>query len=112
VNNIGNEGAIKLSEALKSNSSLSDLNLSGDTCCLISFSLNTENKIGNEGAIQLFEALKSNTSITSLNLNGFKLVALFHSHPVQTIALIKNCCIKLRSISAKTRRCGKRFMSA
>jgi hypothetical protein len=67
-NNIGNEGVIKLSEALQSNETLASLDISCKACCFISFSLNTGNNIGEEGGIELSEALKSNTSLTSLNL--------------------------------------------
>jgi hypothetical protein len=68
-NNIGREGAIKLAEALKSNSTLTHLEL---TCTFLvascSFSLNTANSIDTEGAFALAEALKSNTSLTHIEL--------------------------------------------
>jgi Ran GTPase-activating protein (RanGAP) involved in mRNA processing and transport len=67
-NYVGDEGAKNLAEALKWNSSLTDLDLSCNAFCFISFSLNTGNNIGAEGGIKLAEALKSNTSLTSLNL--------------------------------------------
>src|SRR5690606_48141 len=83
-NSIGNEGATKLFEALISNSSLTSLNLGGNECDFISFSLNTVNH-QEEGGIKLSklsEALKSNTSLTSLNLycNKIVIVTSFNSH--------------------------------
>jgi Ran GTPase-activating protein (RanGAP) involved in mRNA processing and transport len=78
-NNIGTEAAIKLSEALKSNSSLTRLNLWSNklVSSVHSFSLNTGTNIGEEGAIKLSEALKANSSLTSLNLGGNGLVDRF-----------------------------------
>jgi hypothetical protein len=67
------DGANELSELLKSNSSLTLLDLTGNKRCVISFSLNTDNDIGDEGAINLSEALKSNTSLTELNLSSNEL---------------------------------------
>jgi hypothetical protein len=84
---IGAEGVCKLSEALKSNSSLTVLDLSGMEQCFISFSLNAGNNIAAEGAISLSEALKSNSSLTTLYLTSNILVASFHSHPIQIITL-------------------------
>jgi hypothetical protein len=88
-NNIGKEAAIKLCEALKSNSSITILNL-GRNCvgCFISFSLDIENYMSNEGAIELSEGLKSNSSLSSLNLYCNTLVASFHSHSIQVIILV------------------------
>jgi hypothetical protein len=79
-----------LAEALKSNSSLTELDLTSRDLLLhecISFSLNTGNDVGTKGAIQLSEALKSNTTLTILDLNGNKLVASFHSHSIQVVLL-------------------------
>ncbi|KAL9965540.1 hypothetical protein ACROYT_G029354 [Oculina patagonica] len=56
VNNIGYQGANGLAEALKKNTSLTELNLSG-------------NNIGDAGANGLAEALQKNTSLTELNLS-------------------------------------------
>jgi hypothetical protein len=44
-NSIGNEGALKLSEALKLNTTLTSLGLRGNKCWVVSFSLNTGNDI-------------------------------------------------------------------
>jgi hypothetical protein len=73
---MGNEGAIILTEALKSISTLAFLNLDH----------NGLRDITSEGTLNpLFEALKSNSSLTSLRLYGNKLVASFHSHSIQGI---------------------------
>jgi hypothetical protein len=85
---IGTQVAIKLFEALKSNSSLTKLNLFSNSCSFISFSLHTDNDLGEEAAIELSEALKTNTSLTSLNISCNKLAALFHSHSTQVITLM------------------------
>ena len=83
---IGDEGAIKLSEALKSNTSLTLLYLSSNILVAsFSFSLNTGHEIDNEGAMKLAEALKSNSSLISLDLNSNKLVASFDSDSIQII---------------------------
>ena len=76
VNKIGDTGAISLSESLKSNSTLSELNLSCDdkrhnrhpsTIHPFSFPFaSTGNKIGERGKTSLSEALKSNTTLTIL----------------------------------------------
>jgi hypothetical protein len=77
---IGDEGVIKLSEALKSNSSLTILNLGSKKPVVVtSFSLNVDNNFGNEGLIELSEALKSNSSLTHLDLSSNRLDASFHS---------------------------------
>jgi hypothetical protein len=54
-NNIVNDGAVALGEALKVNASLTELWLD-------------ENSIGDEGAAALGEALKSNAVLTQLHL--------------------------------------------
>ena len=85
MNNIGDEGAKALAEALKVNQSLQDLNLScrkNDTYYLISlysfFEPSTghhtfvDNNIGSEGAKTLAEALKVNQSLQNLNLDGIQ----------------------------------------
>jgi hypothetical protein len=81
VNRIGNEGLTALSEALKSNSSLTSLNLSGDNLFPHSFSLSTANgNIDKAGAIKLYEALISNSSLIELNLRRNTLVVSQYSH--------------------------------
>jgi hypothetical protein len=55
-NEISDAGATSIAEALKSNTSLTNLDLSG-------------NQISDAGAIPIAEALKSNTSLTNLDLN-------------------------------------------
>ena len=71
-----------MSEALKSNSSLTELDLSGETKrnntqmtsinnqLFFTLIKSTDNKIGNTGRASLSEALKSNTSLTELDLSG------------------------------------------
>ena len=81
-NSIEDAGVTSLSESLKSNTTLTELDLS---CTykkrhtqmasiynpLFSFLItSTDNKIGNTGATSLSEALKSNTTITELYLSG------------------------------------------
>ena len=56
-NNIGDEGAKAIADALKSNTSLTTIDLRG-------------NNIGDEGAKAIAEALKGNTSLTSINLSN------------------------------------------
>ena len=80
-NNIGERGATSLSEALKSNTTLTELYLNGEdkrkahkrqTSTTHSFSFiitSTGNKIGDRGATSLSESLKSNTTLTALNLS-------------------------------------------
>ena len=76
-------GATSLSEALKSNTTLTRLHLWSEdkkkedtqktsiNNSLFSFLfIPTGNKIGDTGAASLSEALKSNTTLTKLNLNG------------------------------------------
>ena len=83
-NNIGDEGAKALAEALKVNQGLQDLNLTcrkNDTYYFISASLFPSfhwpsfigNNIGSEGAKALAEALKVNQSLQNLNLNGIQM---------------------------------------
>ena len=60
-NNIGDEGGKAIGEALKVNTSLTEINLDG-------------NKIGDEGGKAIGEALKVNTSLTKIGLDGNKLV--------------------------------------
>src|SRR5690606_38982800 len=86
-NKIGSEGAIKISEALKSNSSLTSLDLYGNTSYFIPFSLFPDSDIDNEAAFKLSEALKSNSPLTSLYLGINRLIASFHSHSKQVMRL-------------------------
>ena len=78
---IGGTGAISLSESLKSNATLTQLNLNGEdkrkkthkrhSSTNHFFPLMkpwTVNKIRDTGATSLSEALKSNTTLTKLNL--------------------------------------------
>ncbi|KAG0368302.1 hypothetical protein BGX24_002878 [Mortierella sp. AD032] len=57
---IGDNGAVALAEALKTNSTLTTLDLSGKGT--------GGNGIGGNGAVALSEALKTNSTLTSLNL--------------------------------------------
>ena len=82
VNNIRERGATSLSDALKSNTTLTKFNLRGkhkrnDTngihqqFILFLFLIKpTDNKIGKRGTASLCDALKSNTTLTVLNLEG------------------------------------------
>ena len=81
VNDIGYTGATSLSDALKSNTTLTKLDLSGEhernntQMASISHPLfftpinRTGNKIGERGATSLSDALKSNTTLTELYLS-------------------------------------------
>ena len=81
-NEIGDMGATSSSEVLKSNTTLTKLNLSCEdkrkktqmtsiNNLLFSFLFtSTVNKIGDTGAASLSESLKSNTTLTQLNLSG------------------------------------------
>ena len=80
-NNIGGAGAASLSKALKSNTTLTKLNLGGKdkrkktqmvsiNKSLFSFLFtSTDNNIGNAGATSLSESLKSNITLMKLNLS-------------------------------------------
>jgi hypothetical protein len=81
------EGAIKLSEALKSNASLTSLDLGCTPQVIQIHSHSIGNYIGNQGAIKLFEALKINASLRDLDLISIRLV-LIHSHSTQKIQLL------------------------
>ena len=83
-NNIGDTGATSLSEALKSNKTLTQLNIEGqykrkntqktsinNSLFPILFS-STDNKIRRAGAISMSDALKSNTTLTALNWSNDK----------------------------------------
>ena len=80
-NNIGDAGATSLSEALKSNTTLTQLNLWGEDKkrrhkrhpSTIHFSIlitSTDNQIEETGTTSLSESLKSNTTLSKLNLGG------------------------------------------
>ena len=81
-NNIGDTGATQLSEALKSNTTLTKLDLCGEykrnkhTKASINKSLfaflftSTESKIGDTGVTSLSKALKSNTTLDELILRS------------------------------------------
>ena len=76
IANIGTEGAIIISGSLKGNTSLTELDLSGENshsekekngwsiCILLA------NKIWGEGAVSLSESLVTNTSLVRLDLSG------------------------------------------
>ena len=82
-NSIGETGVKSLSESLKSNTTLTQLNLSGEDkrkkahkrhpSTIHSFPFHitsTGSIIGERGAASLSESLKSNTTLTELNLSG------------------------------------------
>ena len=81
-NKIGDAGATSLSEALKSNTTLTELDLRCEdkrkkthkrhpsTIHSSLFITSTDNNIGATGASSLSEALKSNTTLTKLNLGS------------------------------------------
>ena len=79
----GERGATSLSKALKSNTTLTALNLSSkhkrkkthkrhpsSNHSFLFLILSTDNKVGDRGATSLSEALKSNTTLTDLNLES------------------------------------------
>ena len=78
-NKIGDTGATSLSESLKSNTTLTELNLGCEdkrrhkrhpsTVHYFLFSSPTGNDIGETGVSSLSESLKSNSTLTELNLN-------------------------------------------
>ena len=81
--NIEYTSALLLSDALKSNTALTKLNLRGENkrnnthklhpSTIHSFSIlikSTGNEIGAPGAISLSDALKSNTTLTQLNIGS------------------------------------------
>ena len=82
-NTIGARGATSLSESLKVNTTLVEIDLSGkkqrkkthkrhpSTIHSFPFIItSTGNKVGDTGVASLSEALKSNTTLTELNLSG------------------------------------------
>ena len=80
ANNIGDDGAISIGNALKENKSLTTFDLSSEYCyfdvndgCVVShfnpLILNTDNNIGDDGAISIAESLKMNKSLTTLYLS-------------------------------------------
>ncbi|KAL0240902.1 hypothetical protein GEMRC1_006138 [Eukaryota sp. GEM-RC1] len=121
--NIDHNIAVLLSEALKVNSSVSDINLGcnsvGDQGAMalaetlkVNSSLNTvnlwSNSIGDEGAIAMAEALKTNCSLSDLNL-GANLIgepgaralldALKFNSTIDEISLLRNSVGNLRQES-------------
>ena len=101
-NDIGERGAISLSDALKSNTAITQLDLICEdkrnntqmaSISNLHFSIlnkSSGNKVGETGATSLSDALKSNTTLTKLNLscdykrNNTNVIhqqsTLFHSH--------------------------------
>ena len=88
-NQIGDDGAKAISEALKTNQSITHINLS----CMntnshfqlnsLSLTLNyifhfIGNKIGDDGARAISEALKTNQSITYIDLSGMNTTHIFN----------------------------------
>ena len=101
ANNIGYIGATSLSDALKSNTTLTQLNLwckhkkrnstqiaSIDKSLFSIIIKSTGNKIGERGAKTMSDALKSNTTLTKLNLcrederNNTNGIHSFHYHQI------------------------------
>jgi hypothetical protein len=72
-----------LSEALKSNSTLTVLDLNSNRLVASFHSNSIGNKINTEAVIKLSEALISNSSLTVLNIKSNRLAASFHSHAIQ-----------------------------
>ena len=82
VNKIGDTGATSLSDALKSNTTLTQLDIKSEDkrnntyitfinqSTLSILTQSTDNIIGDKGAASLIGALKSNTSFTKLDLSG------------------------------------------
>ena len=98
MNNIGETGTTSLSEALKSNTTLTELYLRSEdkrkkthqrhpsTNHSFSFLFSsTGNKIGDTGAASLSESLKSNTTLTKLNLWGIYKRKKRHTRQPSTI---------------------------
>ena len=79
MNEIGDEGARALSDALKTNTTLQELNLHSEqdeseedgwiADIANNYNLQIGSRIGDEGARALSEALKINTTLQSLNLS-------------------------------------------
>ena len=73
---MGGEATRALSEALRVNTTLTELDLgceqqsSNDNQCIVNFNDISDNKIGGEGTHALSEALKVNTALTTLSLAG------------------------------------------
>ena len=77
-NEIGNEGVQTLSESLKINITLTEMDLDGETLNVkeskMKMKINgkwkwTDNQIGSEGAQSLSESLKINTILTQMDLS-------------------------------------------
>lgn len=76
---IGDTGAAALSEALKTNNSLTKLIIQGQEMLykhmvhhrtFIFINVLTENRISSTGIVELSDALKQNETLTELNLSG------------------------------------------
>ena len=78
-NKIGDEGAQSLSSVLQQNTSITSLNLSGNSHLKLIIDFYLVNKIGDEGAQSLSSFLQQNTSITSLDLSSNSHLKLFYS---------------------------------
>ena len=84
VNYLGTEGAKTISESLKVNTSLTELNLGCDEKIRKEKERTKwkemkkwiDNEIGTEGAKTISESLKINTSLTELNLGGYEKVRM------------------------------------
>ena len=78
-NKIGNKGVRIIAKAIKYNTALEELDLSGMQIFFV-LSLNasiwTDNNIGDD-AVLLADALKSNSALKKLNLDGMKIVPTF-----------------------------------
>jgi hypothetical protein len=101
-NSIGTKGAIKFSEALTSNTTLTSLDIFGNMLVASFILTHTDTGIGNEGAVKLLEALKSNFYLSSINLYSIRLVTPFHSNSIQIRTLITICSNKLQSLPTTT----------
>jgi Ran GTPase-activating protein (RanGAP) involved in mRNA processing and transport len=95
ANQIGDEGARALAEALKTIKTLVFINLRGKNfgvvVCLIGVVLLTGNQIGVEGARALAEALKTNKTLGIIDIGGKKCI------DVRMFALIVSC-LRLQTI--------------
>ncbi|KAI8597524.1 hypothetical protein EDD21DRAFT_407542 [Dissophora ornata] len=86
------EGALALSEALKTNTVLTTLNLQ-------------HNSIGNEGALALSEAFKTNTTLTTLNLDHNSISK--EGSPALSEALKTNTTLSTLNLEHKSIEMGK-----
>ena len=75
ANDVGDEGAMKISEALKTNNTLVTLNLVGwrgkvNNNCNVYNNYGIGCNVGDSGVRSLTETLKTNTSLTELGLGS------------------------------------------